>query len=810
MRRGVRYDATDLIGRDLDLDRLRALLASARVVSIVGAGGLGKTRLAHVLAREATQPVVHFVELVGVTAPEDVAVEVGSVLGVRDSVSGRRTLTPQQRADIRARIAQRLGQAPGLLVLDNCEHLIEAAAELTAFLIAATPDLRVLTTSRAPLAIAGERVYPLGELRPPQAAELFRERAVAARPDVRLADEVVASIVGRLDGLPLAIELAAAKVRVMAVEEIDRRLEDRFALLRGGDRSAPDRHQALLTVIEWSWNLLDAAEQRALRRLALFHDGFTLEAAEAVLGTDAVDAVRGLVDQSLLTIRETPAGVRYRMLETVREFGRLQLAKSGEEAAAHTAQRRWAVGYAGAQQAWVAGTSQFAAVDALAAEETNLADELRGAIAEGDRGSLVQMLAVLGLFWTIRGEHVRVLILGEAVLEALRGWQPPQALAGLTRAAISVTLNNTLMTGAASSTALLAMLRELGPDDGSSPYVSGLLRVLLAYDRADPEASLERLEQLTANGDRVVAFAASQWLSHERENSGDPAGALKAAKRAMVLVRDEDGPWPRAMVHGQLAQLAMDLGDHSAAAGHARAALPVMRRLGAADDEIQLQALLVLCAIADGRLADAARELDRVEQIGEASVTFGGISFRRICRAELLLADGESSAGLALYRDAAARMRDIEFPGLIRTGQEPWALFGEAMALAAHAHYAASLDDVAHGQALFSAGRDGALKVFGQDNPQMDYPAAGLLLFGLGVWSLLRRAAPARDALRLLALADRFAYGRSNPTMSWERIIAPAEEAAPGLLARLQEEYRECPLPGLQTEARRAVEQLPG
>ncbi len=165
VRRGVRYDATELIGRDHDLDRLRALLASARVVSIVGAGGLGKTRLAHVLAREATQPTVHFVELAGVTAPEDVAVEVGSVLGVRDSVSGRRTLTAQQRADIRSRIAQRLGQAPGLLVLDNCEHLIEATAELTAFLIAATPDLRVLTTSRAPLAIAAERVYPLGAAR---------------------------------------------------------------------------------------------------------------------------------------------------------------------------------------------------------------------------------------------------------------------------------------------------------------------------------------------------------------------------------------------------------------------------------------------------------------------------------------------------------------------------------------------------------------------------------------------------------------------------------------------------------------------
>ena len=238
----------------------------------------------------------------------------------------------------------------------------------------------------------------------------------------------------------------------------------------------------------------------------------------------------------------------------------------------------------------------------------------------------------------------------------------------------------------------------------------------------------------------------------------------------MALARDEDGPWPRAMAHAQLAQLAMHMGDHAAAVGHARAALPVMRRLGAGDDEIQLQALLVLCAIADGRLADAEDELDRVDRIDERTVTFGGIAFRRVCRAELLLASGDFDAGLALYRECAARMREIELPGIVRTGQEPWALFGDAMALAAHAHYAAG-DDEAHGQALFSACRDGALKAFGQENAHMDHPAAGVVVFALGAWSLLRRAAQAEDALRLLALADRFAYSRANPTMRWERIV---------------------------------------
>jgi predicted ATPase len=805
------------VGRAEAVAEVADRLTRHRLVTLTGPGGAGKTRLAGQVASQAGARFadgVWLAELAAVTDPAQVAAAVGAALGIRH-------LPAEAAADALARAVARRQL---LLVLDNCEHVIGAAAELCARLLLAADDVRILATSREPLRIAGEARYRLGSLALPpsgdpaaaaecEAVTLFADRARQADPGFTLdADTVatVARLVTRLDGLPLAIELAAAKVRVMSAEEIDRRLEDRFALLRGGDRSAPDRHQALLTVIEWSWNLLSPAEQRALRRLALFHDGFTLEAAEAVLAEDAVDAVRGLVDQSLLTIRETPGGLRYRMLETVREYGQLQLARAGEEAGARAVQRRWAVGYVGAQQARVASASQVAAIDALAAEETNLADELRGAIADGDRESLVQLLAVLGLFWTMRGEHVRVLVLGDAVLEALRGWQPPPELGDMTRAAVAVTLNNTLMTGGASSVALLARLRELGPDDGTNAYVSGLVRVLLASDQADPEGSLEPMQRLTANADRHVATAASQWLSHERENAGDPAGARQAANRALALARDDDGPWPRAMAHGLLAQLAMNSGDHAAAVGHARAALPVMRRLGASDDEIQLQVLLVLCAIADGRLADAAAELDRVEQIDESSFTFGGIAFRQICQGELLLAAGDTGAGLAVYREAAKRMREIEFPGIVRTGQEPWALFGEAMALAAHAHYATDAADQAHGQAVFTACRDGALKVFGQDNPRMDYPAAGLLLFALGGWSLLHRTAPAQDALRLLALAHRFAYSQANPTLAWERIATAAEEAAPGVLARLREEYRKCPLPGLQTEARRAVEQLPG
>jgi len=809
VRSGVRYDATRLLGRDRDLEQLRALIKSTRVVSIVGPGGLGKTRLAHVLARDVETPVVHVVELVGVSSPDDVIGEVGSALGVRDSVSSRRTLTPEQRADVRARIAQLLGQSPSLLVLDNCEHLIGAVAELVAFLVSTTRDLRVLTTSRAPLAIAAEHVYLLSELGVTDAAELFRERAVAARPGVQLADEVVRSIVTQLDGLPLAIELAAAKVRAMAAEEIDRRLENRFALLRGGDRSAPDRHQTLLAVIDWSWNLLEAAERRALRRLALFHDGFTLEAAALVLGDGAVDAVQGLVDQSLVGVRETAAGLRYRMLETVREFGRMQLVDSGEDTEARTTQRQWAIAYAREHAQWLAGPEQFAAIDALGAEEINLADELRGAISDRDPETLVELFAALGIFWAMRGEHARLIVLTDAVADVVSGWHPPVELEDTTRAAMAILLTNAMVAGHERTASIWAVLRRLGPGTGPDLRLTANAKVILAYDPADPDSFAGRLEALAEDPERDTAATALHWLSQVRENTGDPAGSIDAAERALRLLGGDDGPWHAAMLRNHLAQLAMQLGDTGTAIEHARSALSVMRRLGARDDEVQLQALLVLCAIAEGRLDDAEAELQVVDRTEESHALFGGALFREVCHAELALARGDHPSGLRLYRQCAIHMREFELPGIPRTGAEPWVLFGVSAALTAHAHYAASPDEV-RGAELFAQCRADAINALDPANVHLDYPVTGQVLFALGSWGLLRSAISSEDVLVLLALANRFAYNRTVPTLAWERVAPRVEESAPARLAELRAGYRDRDPRELLNEARALVEQLPG
>ena len=281
-----------------------------------------------------------------------------------------------------------------------------------------------------------------------------------------------------------------------------------------------------------------------------------------------------------------------------------------------------------------------------------------------------------------------------------------------------------------------------------------------------------------------------------------------------------------------LAQLTMHVGDRAAAVAHARAALPVMRRLGASDDESQLRSMLALCAIADGRLADAEEEISRIDNISEAGL-FGGSAMRLICRAELALASGDHAAGLRIHREAAARMRAIQFPGIVLTGLEPWVLLGDSAALSAHACYATG-DDEAHGRALFLACRESAVRLFATPGPQLDYPAAGQLLFALSAWALLRppvsakpvsgepvsgepvsaervsdrrvsgEIGPAEVAVRLLALAGRFGYNRTMPAVMWQQISVAAEEAAAGRFTEFQAQYRDRRQACLLTEARPA------
>ncbi|GAA1023852.1 AfsR family transcriptional regulator [Acrocarpospora pleiomorpha] len=794
VRAGVRFDTTPLLGRDDDLRRVRALLSASRVVSILGPGGLGKTRLAHAVAREAPQPVVHVVELVGVTAPEDLVGEVGSALGVRDSVTGRRTLTPQQRADVRARIAQQLDLAPTLLVLDNCEHLVDAVADLVAYLTATTRELRVLTTTRSPLAIAAERVYPLPQLGTGDAVELFRDRATAARPNVHLDEDDVRAVVARLDGLPLAIELAAAKVRVMSPVEIARRLEDRFSLLRGGDRSAPSRHQTLLAVIDWSWNLLGERQRRALRRLSAFPDGFVLDAAEEVLGDDALGDVEELVEQSLLTVVETADGVRYRMLETVREFGRMRLDSAGETTDARAAVREWAVGYGRRHGARLYSPEQVDAMDRLRSEETNLADILREALADPDPEAVVVLFSALAGYWTICGDHPRSIVVAPAVAAALSGWAPPPRLLDQTRLALGIALFNTMIVSHDESGTLARLLSGLGADS-ANPAVRALVTALLAT-ASDPERGLDLL---VADTDPLIRRIALHWLSHGRESAGDPVGAIEAARAALELVGDDGGPWHRAVLHTQLASLYAQLGDSALTARHATEALPMLERLGAMDDAIQIRTTLAMAALAEGRRDEAARMIDDLEALASQG-TYSEVLSVATGRAQLALVDGDIAEGLRRHRETAEVLRNLRVPSAFT----PWADLSEVIALSAFAQYGEGDD----GADLFESVRAKVLIVFDPDRTSRDYPVMGMVLAGLGIWGLRKGALPAEEAVRLLVLANRFAYNRFTPTMQWSVLSAHAERIAPGVISRIEAEYGERRGPDLLAEARTVLERV--
>ena len=400
---------TSFIGRDGPVREVESLLEQYRLVTITGPGGAGKTRLAGQIARQVAGRFADgawLAELAPVADPAQVPAAVAAALGVRE----------QPRVSAEEALVRVLARQQVLLVLDNCEHVIGAAAQLCAALLAACDDLRVLATSREPLAIAGEARYRLGPLTlpdqddpaeagRPEAVALFADRARRADAHFvldRQAGPAVAEIVARLDGLPLAIELAAARVEALGATGLLGRLDDGFTLLTSGDRLAAGRHRSLAAVAEWSYQLLDDRQRRVFRWVSVFPGPFTLEAAEAVAGEGAAAAVLDLVDCSLLVPPQAglDGRARYQILETLRAYGAGLLAGAGEQDRAAAALAGYALRVAGqaAGDSLGPAAAEVAAARWLDAEDATMRQVLAWAV-EHDPAAAARLAAALGGWW---------------------------------------------------------------------------------------------------------------------------------------------------------------------------------------------------------------------------------------------------------------------------------------------------------------------------------------------------------------------------------------------------------------------------
>ncbi|GGW31271.1 BTAD domain-containing putative transcriptional regulator [Streptomyces caelestis] len=417
----LRARLTSFIGRESDIETIRGDLTAARLVTLLGPGGAGKTRLSQEAAetvRHAMPGGVWLAELAPVDDPAAVPEAVLTAVGARETVlygagaEGIRAAVADRLDDPVERLAEHCSRFRMLLILDNCEHVADAAARLAEELLERCPGLTVLATSREPLGVPGELLRPVEPLPEPVALRLLADRGAAARPGFRIEDdpEACAEICRRLDGLPLAIELAAARLRMLTPRQIADRLDDRFRLLTSGSRTVLPRQQTLRAVVDWSWDLLDEDERDVLRRLSVFAGGCDLPAAEAVCGPVALEALGSLVDRSLVVA--TPPGeagdgeMRYRLLETVAEYAAERLDESGQRDGAERAHLTYYRELARTTDPLLRGPDQLAAIQRLEREHENLRTALRHAVALRDEQEALCLALSLIWYWQMRDLRV--------------------------------------------------------------------------------------------------------------------------------------------------------------------------------------------------------------------------------------------------------------------------------------------------------------------------------------------------------------------------------------------------------------------
>ncbi len=627
---------TSFVGRADEIAALRDLLGRTRLLTLTGSGGVGKTRLALAVAGDIIDHYpdgVWLVELAALAEPELAPGAVAQVLGMREEV-GRPLI---------ATLGDYLKEKHLLLVLDNCEHLVDACAELAGALLRSCPHLHILATSREALEVAGEhryrvpslRVPDLAHLPPPEqlaqaaAVALFVARAQERRPDFVLTEQnarAVAQICARLDGIPLAIELAAARVNSLGVEGIAARLDDRFRLLTGGVRDALPRQRTLRATLDWSYDLLSQAEQALLDRLSVFAGGCTLAAATAVCAGEGVedwevlDLLDRLVNKSLVQTEEAGGEVRYTLLETVRQYGQEQLAASGSDAARdrHLA---WYLALAEEAAPNLQSAEQVPYIDQLEREHDNVRAALRWARERSAAEEGLRLAGALGYFWLTHG------YIGEG-----RAW-----------------LQGALATGAEGSAAAharaLTMAGHLASWQGDFADGVDLLKQGLALYRA--------------LGDRHAIALGLTLLGEAVERQGDYARAILLQEEALALHRalgNRQGI-PYSLHH--LAKVAYMRGEYERAAALYAESVALCRAVGIRSGVAYSLSWLACAVERQGAYARAAALQEEALPLWQAVGNPLGSSWSLLNLGWALLAQGEDRRAAAHLEESLALAREV-------------------------------------------------------------------------------------------------------------------------------------------------------
>jgi predicted ATPase/DNA-binding SARP family transcriptional activator len=658
---------TSFVGRDTEVSQVLKNLGSTRLVTLTGPGGVGKTRL----AAEVSGRLVGgawFVELAPVTEAADVAYAVLDTLGIRERVISRRAGDPG--AGPLDRLAEALADRDDVVILDNCEHVVEAAAALAGRVLAACPRVRIVATSRQPLRIDGEILYPITPLPvpPPSGTEgpeayasvrLLRDRAAAVRPDFELHPDnmaAVARICRALDGMPLAIELAAVWLRALTPGQLAERLDDRFALLTGGSRTALPRHRTLRAVVDWSWDLLEPAEQALARRLALFPAGASLAMAEQVCADEllppahVLPALSGLVDKSIIAAGQNAdgdPGSRYRMLETVRAYGLERLAEAGEQDRIRDAFAAIYLNLAETTDPRLRGPGQGRWLRELAAEQDNLYAALRWAITRRDADTALRFVRALGWYWMLRGQPGEPETLARAVLEL----EPRERSARMAEARMVCAMTaagpsweiDTVQPALAAAVADFAAFSHGEPP--ANP-VAAMAEPILVLSERDLERVFVVFDRYMASADPWIRAAAPMLRCSFARMLGRIDLAESDCRDSLAAFRAVGDAWGAASVLIQLAELAQLRGDYPTTVTALSDAASYGRELGAWGDLSYIDGMLAAVRLRMGDLEQARTDLELAEHAqAERSTRLNDAgAWLALVRAELDWQEGDMTA----------------------------------------------------------------------------------------------------------------------------------------------------------------------